>query len=654
MSSVAASANERITLTIITECVIGPGKSLAADHLAERARWFPCFDVGVLRPSWCGTGLAIALAALLSTALAQEEEACAPVTWVIEGGVVIHAEQRWIEGGYIRYAGGLCVETPAGVFTGGQARHAPGEELLEVDEAALTGLPVGTRLTARVVTVQLASGEITLTTLTLTLGESQVAAAAGRLASGGLEIPDRYRGGSPTWDWTGTGLRVDLTTGRHQGEAINLDGGPDEDPLSIFAASHTGAFTGPELDLVSLRIEIGRLTFISSGGVVRGGGFSARGVSLTSCVCAESPVLLFLAESLEVVPGVQRIVLRDAQIQAFGLTVARPGPFLGIDLSAIAALLPEPEFLIEEAGVTVLVRALPIGSDETGRLTADLGVSGFFGEGLRPELILNATGDIADATFQFRGGLGRPGPVLDARIVRPLGGSGLQASALASITHPEPDLSPTMRMGASLDGTLAVATGLELRPVLRAEIAGEPGVSDALAGAGLGVGYRTSTDGLAFTFDGEAGARAYATADPFLWASGRAGLEVAIGPALVTASYALRRGIGASPFVFDERPPLQELGFGLSVQVSGVQGGVELTYDLDAGAFDQLTLAANARITPWETLTLHPRVAFDIPANTFLSYGLELTVRTCCFEIRADAGYDEGRGTFRLGLGLRR
>jgi hypothetical protein len=612
----------------------------------------------VLRPITGGAGPAIALAAMLlaSAALAQADEAgCAPAQWQIEDGILVYAEQRWIEGGYIRFGGGLCVQTPAGLFTGAQARHAPGEGTLEVDEAALTGLPEGTRLAARVVTIQLPSGEVTLTTLTLTLGASQILAAHGRLAPPGrLEIPDAYRGGSPGWAWTGAGLNVDLNNGRHVGETITLDGGPDEDPLSIFAASHAGAFTGPELDLVSLRIEIGRLTFISSGGVVRGGGFSARGVSLTSCVCEESPVLLFLAESLEVVPGVQRIVLRDAQLQAFGLTVARPGSFLGIDLSAIAALLPAPEFLIEEAGVTVLVRALPIGSDETGRLTADLGVSGFFGEGLRPELILNATGDIADATFQFRGGLSRPGPVLDARIVRPLGAGGLQASALASVTHPEPDLSPTLRMGASLDGTLAITTGLTLRPTLRAEIAGEPGVSDALAGASLGVGYRTSTDGLAFTFDGEAGARAYATADPFLWAYGRAGLEVAIGPALVTASYALRRGIGASPFVFDERPPLQALGFGLSVQVSGVQGGVELTYDLDAGAFDQLTLAANARITPWETLTLHPRVAFDIPANTFLSYGLELTVRTCCFEIRADAGYDEGRGTFRLGLGLRR
>jgi hypothetical protein len=306
--------------------------------------------------------VALALAAMLlpGGALAQAEgTGCAPAQWRVEDGILVNAEQRWIEGGYIRYAGGLCVQTPAGLFTGAQARHAPGDRTLEVDEAVLAALPAGTRLAARVVTLHLASGEVTLTRLTLTLGASRVEAARGRLTPPGrLEIQDAYRGESPDWGWTGAGLDIDLNSARHQGEAITLEGGPEGERITIHAASHTGAFTGPELDLQGLRLEVGQLTLISTGGAIRGGGFSARGVSLTSCICEESPALLFLAESLEVVPGVQRIVLRDAEIRAFGVTVARPGTFLGIDLSAIAAFLPEPTLLIEEAGVTVIVRDL--------------------------------------------------------------------------------------------------------------------------------------------------------------------------------------------------------------------------------------------------------------------------------------------------------
>jgi len=604
-----------------------------------------------------GAGLAIALAATLLTGgtLAQAAApACAEAHWAIDGQVRVQAEQRWIEGGYIRYAGDLCVETPTGVFWGSQARHAPGEELLEIDEATLTGLPAGTGLAARVVTFHLASGKVTLTTLTLTLRESKIRAARGQLTGDRLEITETFRGGSPDWTWTGTGLEVNLATGRHQGEAITLEGGPAEDRLTIIAASHTGAFAGPELDLASLRITTGRLTFISSGGTVRGGGFNARGVSLTSCVCEESPALLFLAETLEVVPGVRRIVLRDTRIEAFGITIARPGPFLGIDLSAIAAFIPSPHFLIEQAGVTVVVRDLPIASDQASRLTAELGASGFLGEGLRPELTLNASGEMEGATYSFRGGVSRPGLFLDSRIHRPLGASGLHAGALATATHPTPRLSPSLRFGVFLEGTLPLATGLELRPALQAEIAGEPGVNDALLGASLDLGYRADKGALAFTFDGEAGARVYARANPFTWGSGRAGLELDLGPARLSASYALRRGLGRSPFVFDARPPLQTLGFGLSVQVSEFAAGVQLTYDLDAAAFDQLTLAGNARLTPWEAVTFHPRVGFDIPTNTFVSYGLGLTVRTCCFEIRADAGYDAGQARFSLGLGLRK
>jgi hypothetical protein len=571
------------------------------------------------------------------------------------------------EDGLARLFDGVCLSARDLIIFGRELLFEEPTGRLIIRDARLT--VEGRLIESRILEWDTPDGDPVLRQVTITGPDERIdAPLAILIGETRVELPEGFTGRAAGWELTSAPGFLDREADIAEGGRIVLRGRQaDGSVVTVEAARYRGTFTPFALEIEDLALQTRAYRFFAGRGRVTEDLVTADEAGVTNCVCGGPDYdLLFFARELNYQPGSRLVFLKDAELRLFGLSLVATEE-LTVNLEAARLPIPGPVFEATTEGITIGLREIVLADDETSRLTLDALITGIKGaQTALADIRLRGTTIHEGWRLTFDGGVANLHPVINFQATRPADYGSLQWSYRGSLFQPDLEV-PRLRAFTTfgISGALpAYLSGLQIRPTAEISLAASENrrVSGVLRAASR-VQYTLGPREINATLGVEGGGRFYTYdlfAEPLWWGGGDVRVASAIGPVDAAVTYRRIWTDGASPLGFDNVVDAERVTWDVGVSALGLRASLLGRYDFeltDPDRLDQLELRLRGTFTPVEELSFRPRVNYDLLLPRLDLALLGIDIRTCCFLIVLDGGWevvnDVGGWRFGIGLGLR-